>query len=424
MKQSLLIGIIVFIQLTATFTTQLIIIRVIGVGAETDSYMAAQAIPAVISAVLMSALQSVWLPRLSASSDNEKQWRKVLSIALGQGVILAIAVIVIIIATINIWINWLFPVFTENQLKHTNIYIVILSISALFTIQSAQLTIALRTKGKFYLAESINAIGIIASLIVVYWAAPLYGLFAIAVIALIRSVIIFSAQMLFIGRVEVSIINGWKHRETWHLMKPIFLGASLYKTSPLVDRYWASQATSGGLTILNLAQTGIAALATILDRSVCVPIITRFGWYIKQNDYKSLLKSYRLGLLNITIISIVYVIVMWIIKEPFVLMLQGVLNISIENATLFWTICLFLVGYMHVAASGTLPVAVFHALGDTQTPVVIAVIGFVLSLIAKSIGFIYNGLIGLVLATSLYYLINLILVSYYCERKIKSRATT
>jgi peptidoglycan biosynthesis protein MviN/MurJ (putative lipid II flippase) len=97
---------------------------------------------------------------------------------------------------------------------------------------------------------------------------------------------------------------------------------------------------------------------------------------------------------------------------------EQVLKLPAERAGELWMLCLFLMGYMFVGAAGTAVVAVFYALGDTRTPAGIGVVGFFVGLVAKSLAFIAGGITGLALATSLYYLVNLVALVHVAERRL------
>ena len=83
-----------------------------------------------------------------------------------------------------------------------------------------------------------------------------------------------------------------------------------------------------------------------------------------------------------------------------------------------WWMCIYLIGYLHVAASGTLVVAAIQSLNDTQTPVRIAIVGFILSLPLKALGFYFLDIKGIVLASSIHYIGNMVLMTIHCEKKI------
>jgi peptidoglycan biosynthesis protein MviN/MurJ (putative lipid II flippase) len=196
------------------------------------------------------------------------------------------------------------------------------------------------------------------------------------------------------------------------------VGASLYKTLPLVDRALAGLAPSGGLTIFNLAQSGVGAIASVLERSVCLPITANFGRYVAEKRFGKLRSAYRSSVAKISLLTIIYIVVMLIGKSQFEYVVTAILKTPPSISESLWWLCISLVGYLHAAASGTLVVSAIQAFGDTKTPVKIGAIGFLLSLPLKVVGFYLFGLSGITLVSSVHYLANLALMIVCCEKKI------
>ena len=421
MRQSFIIGIVVCAQLSASLVFQVLIIRFFGVGAETDSYIAAQTVPLVLVAIIITAFQSVWLPRLSLLADDFAAWRSEQAIAQGQVALLGCSVLLLVAFGAPIWLRLLFPGLDSVQQQSALVYTYILLAAGVFNIQSALLTVALRAYGRFVIAESTTLLGIFASLVCLYFLLPVGGMLAVVWIIFVRSVVTYLLQLHLASWPSISLQLAISTKKTWQLMWPLFFGTSIYKTSPIVDRYWASQAGIGGITILNLAQTAMGALAKVLEHSICVPLIPSFSRRIRDNDYEGLRKSYRQGVLIISVIVVLLAVLMLIAKPLFISLFVILLGLQDNIANSLWLTCFFLLGYLHVAASGHLPVSVFYALGDTKTPVQIGLVGFIISIIAKLVGYTYFGLLGLSIAISLYYFLNLIVMCLYLEKHIDEK---
>ena len=107
----------------------------------------------------------------------------------------------------------------------------------------------------------------------------------------------------------------------------------------------------------------------------------------------------------------------------FVAFTATALNIQVETALTFWLMCLLLVGYLHVAASGAVIVAAFYAMGNTMTPVKIGVIGFIANVGLKYFGYLIFGMPGLVLSTSIYYVGNMLVTCMFLERIINDKSS-
>jgi len=418
MRQSISIGFVVTLQLLATIATQLVIIRIIGIGTETDAYIAAQTAPAVLTAIIVTALQSAWLPRLSVLTGNISVWKNEQSIAQGQGLLLGGGIVIIVYLLLPVLIPLIFPGFDGGQEQRVILFSMPLLLAAVFNIQTALLTIALRARSQFIVAEFITMFAAIIALIVIVKVLPEYGLEAVLIINLIRSICVYLMQMYFAKWPMPSLIKAWRCKQTWKMMRPLLLGASLYKTSPLVDRYWLSQATSGGVTIYSLSQTIMSMLSTVLERVIAMPLTPSFARYIESNDFKGLRKAYRQGIKKVTITVVLIAALMFLLKPLIIVALVSLLNLKQIMAENIWWVSVFLLGYLHVAVSGTIAVAVFYAFGDSKTPVTIGIVGFIGSLFLKFVGFELFSLYGLALATSAYYVTNILIMNIVLRRKI------
>jgi putative peptidoglycan lipid II flippase len=415
MKQAFSIGTLVALQLLVSFITQLLVIRIVGLGPSTDAYIAAQTVPAVIVAVITTALQSVWLPRLAVMNGDLVAWRQELSIAHGQAGLLGGGLLLFLGISLPFWLPLLFPGFDGLQKQAAMFFCIVLLLAAAFHTQSAILIVTLRARNRFMAAEVIALLGSILSLVAMYLALPLWGLTAAVWIVLARAIFVYCAQMSLTNWPPLSFTKGWACKETWTLMRPILFGVSIYKTSPLVDRYWASQAPAGGITTLNLAQTAMGALATILERTIGMPISPTLARHVVQGDYDGLRRAYRRGIFRSTIAVVCLGIILAALKPIFVEGAVIALNIDNEKATTLWLMCLLLMGYLHAAASGSVINHAFYAMGNTKTPVKVGLTGFVLSIGISAIGYLWFGLLGLALGTSIYYSFNMLVMLIILE---------
>jgi putative peptidoglycan lipid II flippase len=421
MKQAFSIGTVVGLQILGTLLTQLLVIRIVGLGSDTDAYIAAQTVPAVIVAIITTALQSVWLPRLALMTDDLVAWRKEQSIAQGQAGLLGGGLLLFVGGSLPFWLPLLFPGFDVLTKQAAMFFCLVLLVAAAFNTQSAVLTVALRARNRFMAAEVIALLGTVLSLAAMYVALPLWGLTAAVWIGLARSILVYFVQMSLAKWPPLSFAKGWACKETWILMRPLLFGASIYKTSPLVDRYWASQAYTGAITTLSLAQTAMGSLAVILERAICMPITPSLARHVAQSDYAGLRRAYRSSIFRITSVVVCFGILLLTLKPIFVAVTATVFNIQDQVALILWWMCLLLIGYLHVAASGTVVVAAFYAMGDTKTPVKISMIFFIMMVVIKSSGYLNFGIYGLVVATSIHYIVNMLAMCAFLEKFINEK---
>lgn len=415
---------VVATQLIAAIVTQLVIVRLVGVGPDTDAYIAAQAVPSVLSAIIISALQSVWLPRMSVLSHDVAAWRVEQAGAQGQAFIMGAGALCLVWIGAIWWQPILFPGLSAEQLHSAYIFAGPLFIAAALNTQSALLTIALRARDRFLAAEVIAMAGTLVSLVLIAMALPRWGLEIVPWIAAGRAVAVYIIQLGLADWPKIGIKAGFAEKETWRLMRSLLMGASIYKTSPLVDRFWASQAPAGGMTTLALAQTAMGALSTVIERSICMPVTPTLSRLVAARDYQGLRAAYRTGVRRVTMVVLLIAVALVASHPLFVSVAMSLLKVNANTAFDLWMLCMLLLGYLHVAASGTIATAAFYALGNTETPVKIGVTGFFLGVFVRSIGFIFFGITGLAIGLSLYYIQNMLIMYIKLEKVVDANFTS
>ena len=97
-------------------------------------------------------------------------------------------------------------------------------------------------------------------------------------------------------------------------------------------------------------------------------------------------------------------------------------RISGAEVQSMWLIMITLVGFLIAGAAGQLASAAFYAKGDTATPTLVGVVGFTIGVFLKVIGFLHFGLIGIAVGTTLYYILNLVVLLFLQQREL-SRAS-
>lgn len=424
MKLTLSLGALAALQLLASVVLQLLVLTIVGAGPGTDAFVAAQALPQVLLAVLSVSMQSVWQPRFAVLANDIAAWRAAQCAAQGQSLMLFGSVALVVLASAGFWVPGLFPGFSSAQRELTVAMTLPLIAGAVLSGHAALLTTALRARDRFLTAEVTAVAGALCALALIVVTVPRYGVIAAAWVNLARALLTSCALFLLADRPHPSLASGWNHTEAWGQLRPMLAGSSLYKTSPLIDRFWTSQSAAGGMTIFSVGQTAMGALAMVLERAVSMPVAPRLARLVEAGDFLGVRSLYRRCVSRITWL-VAGLGLLLLAAEPFWAGLLGpLLKIGPPLAFQLWVICLLLLGYLHVAASGTIAVAAFCAMGEAQTPVKVGVLAFLASVVVKSAAFVAWGLPGLAAATSIYYLANMALMSLLLERRIHARTTS
>jgi putative peptidoglycan lipid II flippase len=423
-RLNLSLGAVAAAQLAANMVLQIVVLAVVGAGPQTDALVAAQALPQVVLAVLTVSMQSVWQPRMSIAASDSATWLDAQRAAQGQAILLFGGAFVLLAASSAWWTRLLFPGFTAEQQALMRDMSLPLLASTVFTGQSALYTTAQRARSHFLGPELTTLAVTVVSIAVVAVAVHRFGVQAAAWTLLARAIVVAVALHIAAGRARPSMSRGWRDSRIWSQLRPMLAGSSLYKTAPLVDRYWSSHAPAGGVTLLNLAQLGMGALATVLERSIATPVVPRLARHVEQHDLEGLHREVKGCVRRITVATLVVGVSVAAAWPLWTVACAKVLKLDPAMARELWLLSLLLLGYLHVVASGAVVVAAFCALGEAQTPVKIGIPAFLVSVAVKSAAFLAWGLLGLAAATSLYYVTNFFILAWLLRRRIHARPTT
>jgi putative peptidoglycan lipid II flippase len=421
LKLNVSLGALASLQLAASFLAQLIVLAAVGAGISTDAFVAAQAVPAVIFSILAVSLQNVWQPKLAVLSEQRVLWREAQGTAQGQVLLLFGGVSVVLIATANYWMQLLFPGFSKPQAELAAHMSQILLVAMVLNGQAALLTTAQRARERFVAAETVSLLATVAAAAALAMVVPIYGVEGAAWVGLARAFVVAVILYALAGMPAVALRQAWQEATVWRQLRPILAGSSLYKTGPILDRFWSSHAPAGGVTVFNLAQTGMGAFSSVLERAISVPVTPRLARLVAANDYSGVRKLYRACILRVTFLVGMLLLVLLLLKPFWSGLALSLLRVHEPLSSQMWLICVLLLGYTHVAASGNIAVAAFYAMGDAKTPVRVGVVGFALGAVLKSFAFVAWGLTGLALGTSIYYIINIAVMCALLEKKINEQ---
>lgn len=420
---SLSLGLLATLQLLANLALQVVVLSIVGVGAATDAYVAAQAVPVLLVSVLATSLQNVWQPRLAVLANDENGRRVAQRLAQGQVLILLGVPVVALLLTSSVWVKWLFPGFSSEQLTLTATMARVLLLASLLNGHAALLTTAQRARDRFIGPELLQLIAFLLAIGGVILAMPRFGIEAVPWVSAARALTVCVVLYSMTERPGLAPHEALQKRELWSAAGMLIAGSSIYKTGPLVDRFWISMAPAGSVTVFNLVQTGMSALATVLDRAICVSATPTLARLAQTGEMTGLRSLYR-QCVRRTLYVVAVVPLLLIAIRPFWPYLTGtVLKIAPALAEQMWLICFMLLGYLIVAGCGSAVMAAFYALGDTRTPVTIGVAGFLIGVVLKSVGFLGFGILGLAIATSAYYVLNLVVLIALLERKTRAEVS-
>lgn len=414
-----MIAVTVAMQLVVMLVSQLVVIRILGIGEQSDAYIASQAVPSVVSAIVISSLQSVWMPRFSILHQDLITRKVQQSLAQGQGVILGGSSLLLLMSTVSFWLPVLYPGFSDDVKQTTTIYSLVLLGATALNIQTALLTVALRAYDRFLTAEVIGLVSSSIALLAVWILVPKWGAWSAVWIMMARSIVMYLVLMHISSWPLPDIAGGLRFVDTWRTIQPLLFSGSLSKTAPLFDRYWASQAQAGSLTVLGLAQQGISAMSTVLERSISMPLIPALSRLLKCGEIHTLRIRYRQRVVIALLATVVIAGVLITARHWIVDALILTLNFSSDDAEQMRKILIALTGFLFVSIAGSVVISVLYALGEMSLAAKISIGGFLVGLILKWLAFDLAGVVGIAVAITTSYLFTFVVGVALVEMKLR-----
>ena len=404
-------------QLLFVTLSQVLVIHIVGVGLDTDSYLAAQAVPSVLIAMVTSVLQSVWLSRLTILSDDVVIWRKEQSILQGQTALLGGGLFLLAGLSITLWLPFLYPTFEAEQQQIIMEFCLLMLVAALINTQSALLTVAMRARNRILIAELVALLGTLFSFVCIYFAVPVWGLNAAVWINLARAILVYVVQLSLANWPPISLKNGWACKETWTLMKPMFIASVVYKSSPIVDRYFASLGKSGDITILGISQMIINGLSTITERSIGINLSLKIIQMLKSNNKNAnILMYFQIKFIQVAILSAFMLLLLLTLSSNYSGELGSLFCGGKENGAELIKLLIGLIPFYVVSSLGSALTQYYSFHKDIKILAIVGIVGNLAGILVKGLGYFAGGVLGLVVSISLSSLLNM-LVNYAIIKK-------
>ena len=416
MKLNVSLGALAAVNLLAALAIQWYVVTRLGVGISTDALFAGMAIPQLVLEVVSGSLMHVLVPLL-AVEDREAFAKTAWGLFLAIGAIFS-ALAVLLALSAPLWLRWLLPGFTADALRLTISLTRIQLIGMVFTALLSVLWSTYHARSRFLWAELTPVLGSAAGFALLLWTLPRFGVQAAAWTAVVRSGL--AAAFLLPG------LGPWRRPDwrspeiamTWQRLRPLLVGTSYYKADPLVDRFLASMAPAGGLSLLYIGRQIWGAAVQIVNRAVASPMVPLLATRAKAGDWTDFRRIFRRRLFWMGALTGSGFLLFLLLGRRCLEVVIGHGGVTPANVSDLWRIMVALVGILVAGAMGQVTSVSFYAFGDTKTPTRLGMLAFTAYIPAKIAAFFWFGLIGLAAATSLYYFASLLLQLWALRRAI------
>lgn len=415
MKQTVQLGALSAANIGVAFLFQWYALTQLGPGIATDALFAGMTIPLLVLSVISGSLMHVLVPILAGESEDRLRHDAWGMLVLVGGLFGVMAILLYV--TAPWWIPITVPGFTEAgqalTIELTRIQLVGMVFTAINGVQWA----TYHARQQFVWAELAPILASALALLLLIWALPRFGVIAAAWISTLR----MGLQTLLLtpgmGKPVRFDLRSSTIQQAWQRIKPLLLGTAYYKTDPLVDRFLLSSASSGSLSLYYLAQQIYGAASQVLNKAIATPLVPLLSKLHKEGNSDEFRRVYLRKLLQVSMIGIVSLLGLGVFGQATLDLVVGNGNISADNVKELWWIMIWLAGMFLGGVTGQICSSSFYACGNTITPTRMSMITYTAYIPCKIIAFYFFNIVGLALATSIYYIINSLCQIYLLESK-------
>jgi putative peptidoglycan lipid II flippase len=404
-----------------TFAYQWYVLTRIGPGASTDALFAGMMVPQLILGIVSTSLTQVMVPILSVVEDERLSG---VAWTIFQGLALLFSGLTIILITAApLWVPLTVPGFddatTALAVRLTRIQLWSIVCLVLVGVQSS----AYQARGQFLRPEASPVLGSIVGFGYLLWALPRQGVVAVAWATVLRSVLQVFLLLPSLGRYHVPQWRDPAVGEAWHRIRPLLTGSLYFKSDVFLDRFLASMAPPGTLSLYYLAQQLYASGLMVMTKALTVPAIPQLALRAREGDWEGFRAvNRRRAVLLVAASSLVFALVV-AAGRPALELVFGHGEFSLDRIQRLWWLLLALAGVWIGSALGQVASTSFYAKGDTRTPMRIGIVGFSIAILLKLVCFFRFGIFGLAIAASLYYMLNAIVLSAALQRSVRRAST-
>ena len=380
----------------------------IGPGPQTDALFASVAVPRLVLAVMSGSLTHVLVPVLTVQTPEEigkSGWTLFLLVG---SLFTVLEVLLHVLAPF--WVGAVVPGFSE-EIRLLTVELARINLPAMvLTALCSVLGAFHQATKRFIRVELMSLVSASLSFAVLFWTLPSYGVKAAAWAVVLRTGLQVFFLLPGLGRYCKPNWHSPVVVEAWGRFKPLLLGTTYYKLGPIVDRLLSSLTPTGGLSLLYVGQQILTVTNDVIYKAFTVPLLPLLTHHAQVGEWPRFRSVLLRKLLWVSVLTASGYLVFFLHGESLLTLIVRYGRVSETDIHSLWLIMLALVGFLVAGAMGQITSAAFYARGDTTTPTVVGAIGFTIGIILKVVGFFHFGLVGIAAGTTLYYILNMVVL--------------
>ncbi len=420
MKLSISLAVLTVLRLAISTLTQLFVLTQLGIGRQTDALIAGSLLPQLAITLVAGSLQQVLVP-LFAAEDRQTLHRDAWTAFLAL-LTMAGAVTFLLFATVESWVPLLSPGFDASGkallIELTRIQL----IGIVFSVPFSVLWSMRCARGQLFVAELVMCITVAITSALVFVGMPRFGAHVAALATTLRPMLDVLALIASLGA-----WRGWARgsrllQTAWMRVRYLFLGSAYYGTEPFVNQVLTSFAPPGSLSVLFTGQQVYSMLSQIISKAVAAPMLPMLAEQASCENWQAFHAIFRKRLIAVVVMAFAVVAGVVALGRPMLGLLAGRGNFTQTDVQMLWFVMIALSGVCIGGFTGQITLNSLHAMGDTRTPTKLGILTYTLYLPVKFAAFMLAGVLGLALAASAFFLINMLGQWYFLNRAINQQA--
>jgi putative peptidoglycan lipid II flippase len=301
LRSAALITVFTLAGQTLGFLTQVAAAAIFGASAEMDAFLAATSLPNYVATILLGSLSYVFIPFfVSYRSRGSESDAYALASALLNNCIVVLLVITLVgifyaKSLLRLTAPGLTPEAMELAVKVSVVSWPIIIASGAFYV----LISVCQAEKKFVWQAVVPLLGGLINLILMWVLAKQFGVVSLAIGAAASSalqVALLANVLAHRGRYHLKL--NWSNadlRQIFQLLAPLVLVAAVTKSTPLIDRYLASDMDAGSISYLNYATKIVALMAVLISAGGSTVIFPKLAKDATSDDMTTVRDTLQMG---------------------------------------------------------------------------------------------------------------------------------
>jgi putative peptidoglycan lipid II flippase len=406
------------------FTLQLLLAKWFGTESDMDAFVAASTLPLVVSGLLAGALSSAFVPVYVETRERAGE-----SVAWSVAVQLVCWLSLFTILLWQVakrfaepWMQALHPGFDDEQILRTSELFQTLSSLMVWNSLSGLARAWNHCHGRFFVSGCASLIGNGVTVVLAWQSGPSGGMERIAQAVSVGAVVSFAAQMPWLSIFS----RGWPTTSASQaavkrclvLSWPLLFGLACNQVDPLLDRFLTSDLSPGSVSQLGYASRLAAAVLTLCTSGLAIVAFPALARHAAEQDDDKLRAEIAASLRFLALLLVPVVTALACFGGPLIrdLLQRGRFTAADTHAVsrTLVILCGLIVG----GSLGEIAAKVFYSRQNTRTPVIVGLMGFALGVVLKFVWVRSHGVSGLAAATSVFYLLNAVVLLGLIARQL------